>query len=297
MFVLLACMFCNVHFPIVPTNCDFQTKRTNSSIHFIHQSSSANILAGHLFECIFVLLPFSLLLLYCPVNRLLLVVIHIILLSVLRFQGGGHHGIQPFLDGQKGTPDKFIVLQNQGQTWMFFDTLSFRLGRQFVQLSEKGIDVIEQGGGRIRKVMLMHGILGFAVTLHVGIVKDLLIILILGTERLVEHDIPHFGRDVARFLVKEHFGKVVSQITQFLVGLNVGNFAKGGGRRIVQESVQGKEERRIGRIAIGHAERLSRGHGLGRVGHAIAVVVVSNGNFGVRAVIELYKEKKIDTSS
>mmetsp|Transcript_130394 Transcript_130394/g.194065 ORF Transcript_130394/g.194065 Transcript_130394/m.194065 type:complete len:220 (-) Transcript_130394:600-1259(-) len=129
-----------------------------------------------------------------------------------------------------------------------------------------------QCGRRLEEVLLVNRSLGISVAIHVSLVKGFLNGPV-GGKGLVEQDIPYFLRYVSRIFVKQHSGKIVADIQQFLVWLDCHNFAKGGGRRFVQKSIRGKQMRRVRWVSIGNSQRRTCRYVSGGVNVAISLFV------------------------
>ena len=134
--------------------------------------------------------------------------------------------------------------------------------------------------------MLMNGILGFRIAIHVCLVKSLLVILI-GSQHLVECDIPHFLRDITSIFIKQHARKVISQVFQLWRLGNGRHFAESSGRRFVQESILGKQIGRIRGASVRHAQGSTSRHVRRGVNIAIALLVHGQFDFCLGTVVEL----------
>ena len=141
----------------------------------------------------------------------------------------------------------------------------------------------------IAKVLLMDLLLRRGISGHVSIVKGLLHVSVLGTQNLVQHYIPNLLANVTRVLVKEHSGKIVSEIAQLRIGRNVHNLAKACGGGFVEEAVGCEEEAGVGGAAVRRAERGSRGYIPCGEDAAASILVVVDGDLCFGAVVELTK--------
>mmetsp|Transcript_37948 Transcript_37948/g.70138 ORF Transcript_37948/g.70138 Transcript_37948/m.70138 type:complete len:403 (-) Transcript_37948:215-1423(-) len=182
--------------------------------------------------------------------------------------------------------------QNQRQSWMLLHTLPVTLLLQLLQRFQKRIHVLLDLRQRLVPELLRNLPLGSLIPLHVRIVECILVPVRLraaletGQHLGVQHHVHDLRRNIARVVIKQHFGKVHAHV-DILGSLGyVHHFAKGGGRGLVQESVPGEEEGGIGRTSVADAQG-----GVGRdvprgVHHGILPLVEVHLDVGLGPVVE-----------
>mmetsp|Transcript_22162 Transcript_22162/g.45030 ORF Transcript_22162/g.45030 Transcript_22162/m.45030 type:complete len:258 (+) Transcript_22162:552-1325(+) len=101
----------------------------------------------------------------------------------------------------------------------------------------------------------------------------------------------HLLRNIPRILIKQHLILRIPQSLHIRIDVRRKNLTKRRQTRLVDESIPGKQKRRIGRIPVTHPQRTSRLHIVRGRGVVIPIVVVTRGDFGVvRSVIEVISE-------
>mmetsp|Transcript_9277 Transcript_9277/g.19669 ORF Transcript_9277/g.19669 Transcript_9277/m.19669 type:complete len:209 (-) Transcript_9277:575-1201(-) len=161
-----------------------------------------------------------------------------------------------------------------------------RLRRQFVQLIQKSVDVIQQFRGRFGPIAVVKLTLDLLLAVHVGHVELPLLGGVRGSQQLIQKHVPNLLGHVAGVRVEQHAIVRVSHVLQLGIDVRDHDLAERRGGRFVQEAVSREQLGRVGRIAVTHAQGGAGGDVPGGAGVAVPLVVVGQSDLLVRGVVE-----------
>ena len=137
----------------------------------------------------------------------------------------------------------------------------------------------------VLEVLLVVLILSGLIARHHRLVKGLLQAGIGIAEERIQNNIINLGRNIASVLVKEKVREVIPESLHFISLVH--HFAERRRRRLVQESIRGKQRRGIGRITERHSQRRPSGDVLRGVHIAVPAVIKIYFDLRLRSVVEL----------